>query len=98
MINAQSFVQNDAERVRVQQILNSNVSIEIPLDKKNELESFFINKNISKPEAEKYQYLLKPLFNESISKEDWNFYLMYLKNNFSENVRFPFDFLLKLKK
>jgi hypothetical protein len=42
--------------------------------------------------------LLKPLFNKNISKEEWNFYYAFLKESFSDNERFPVDFLLKLKK
>jgi len=97
-LNAQNFVQNDEERIRVHQILNDHTKTEIPTEKIEELTLFFTNNKISKPESEKYQYLLKPLFNKNISKEEWNFYYAFLKESFSDNERFPVDFLLKLKK
>jgi hypothetical protein len=97
-LNAQKFVQNDEERIRVHQILNDHTKTEIPTEKIEELTLFFTKNKISKPESEKYQYLLKPLFNKNISKEEWNFYYAFLKESFSDNERFPVDFLLKLKK
>lgn len=96
--NAQNFIQNDGERIRVHQILNEYSITEIPTENIDELKLFFTNNKISKPESEKYQYLLKPLFNKNISKEEWNFYYAFLKESFSDNERFPVDFLLKLKK
>jgi hypothetical protein len=96
--NAQNFIQNDGERIRVHQILNDHTKTEIPTEKIEELTLFFTKNKISKPESEKYQYLLKPLFNKNISKEEWNFYYAFLKESFSDNERFPVDFLLKLKK
>jgi hypothetical protein len=96
--NAQTFVQNDGERIRVHQILNEYSITEIPTENIEELKLFFTKKKISKPESEKFQYLLKPLFNKNISKEEWNFYYAFLKESFSDSERFPVDFLLKLKK
>jgi hypothetical protein len=97
-LNAQNFVQNDGERIKVHQILNEYATADIPFEKIEELKLFFIKNNISKPESEKYQYLLKPLFNKNISNENWGFYFTYLKESFANNERFPVDFLLKLKK
>ena len=97
-LNAQKFVQNDEERIRVHQILNEYATADIPFEKIEELKLFFTKNNISNPESEKYQYLLKPLFNKNISNENWAFYLTYLKESFTDNERFPVDFLLKLKK
>jgi len=97
-LNAQKFIHNDGERIRVHQILNDHTKTEIPTEKIEELTLFFTKNKISKPESEKYQYLLKPLFNKNISKEEWNFYYAFLKESFSDNERFPVDFLLKLKK
>ena len=97
-LNAQKFVQNDGERIKVHQILNEYATAVIPSEKIEELKLFFTKNNISNPESEKYQYLLKPLFNKNISNENWAFYLIYLKESFTDNERFPVDFLLKLKK
>jgi hypothetical protein len=97
-LNAQKFVQNDGERIRVHQILNEYSLTEIPTENIEELKLFFTKKKISKPESEKYQYLLKPFFDKNISKADWSFYFTYIKTSFSDNERFPVDFLLKLKK
>ena len=97
-LNAQKFVQNDGERIKIHQILNEYATAVIPSEKIEELKLFFTKNNISNPESEKYQYLLKPLFNKNISNENWAFYLTYLKESFTDNERFPVDFLLKLKK
>ena len=97
-LNAQNFVANDAERIRIHQIINTNGKAEIPLEKQQELNIFFSQNSISKPEAEKYEYLLRALFDKKISAEDWRFLYSFLLKNFSANEKFPTTILKNLKK
>jgi hypothetical protein len=97
-LNAQHFVQNDADRIRIHQIINTYGKAEIPLVKQQELNDFFSQNSISKPEAEKYEYLLRALFDKKISAEDWRFFYSFLLKSFSANEKFPTIILINLKK
>jgi fructose-1,6-bisphosphatase len=95
--NAQNFIQNDGERIRVHQILNEYSITEIPTENIDELKLFFTNNKISKPESEKYQYLLRALFDKKNSAEDWRFFYSFLLKSFSANDKFPIIILKSLK-
>ena len=96
-LNAQKFVQNDGERIKVHQILNEYATVEIPSEKIEELKLFFTKNNISNPESEKYQYLLRALFDKKNSAEDWRFFYSFLLKSFSANDKFPIIILKSLK-
>jgi hypothetical protein len=97
-LNAQHFVAKDADRNRIHQIINTYGKSEIPLEKQNELNIFFNQNSISKPEAAKYEYLLRALFDKKILVDDWHFYYSFLLKNFSANEKFPTTILKNLKK